>query len=321
MGRVKRLFFALLKSLIIIISLLCLSIISALITMKLVSRMDLVKVPSIVGKDTVYALEQTNRFGLRLKITGDQFSDSIPENHIVSQDPKPFELTRRDRAVKVILSKGSEKVSVPNIVDEPWLRAQDLIRNAGLKIGRLTRSHQERILKNKVISQNPAGNSMVSRGHAVDLLLSDGEPPKGFFMPELRGLTLKTALVRLRNTEMVPGNVSYLYKNGLPPNTIISHSPKAGFRVTSGDKIDLVVSKSGADDQEEAGIYTTLTYRVPSGTEKREVKILLLDGDEGREIFHQIRSPGDEIELLVKISRHTKAQIYIDNELIEERQF
>lgn len=321
MASTRHIFSVLFKSFIIIASLLCLSIISALITMKLVSKADLVKIPSIVGKDTVYTLEKLNKIGLRLKIIDQEFSDSIPENHIISQDPKPFELTRRDRAVKVILSKGSEKVNVPNIVDEPWLRAQALIQKAGLKIGRIASAHQDYIGKKRVIAQNPKGNSMVPRGRAIDLLLSDGKPVKDFFMPPLRGLMISEALRVLRDAQMLPGKITYQYENDLPPNTIVSQSPKSGFKVSSGEKIDLIVSKAAKPDQEEAGIYTTLTYLVPMGLEKTEVKILLLEGPDIREIFHQIRTPGDEIELLIRTSRHTKAQIYLNNELVEEREF
>lgn len=321
MAGARRVILIILKFFLIVASLFCLSMISAVIAMKLVSRTDLVKVPSIIGKDTVYALEQLNKIGLRLKITGQEFTDSIPENRIISQDPGPFELTRRDRAVKVILSKGSEKVDVPNVVDEPWLRAQTLIQKAGLKIGHLAKVHHEQTEGKKVIAQNPRGNIMVPRGYAVDLLLSEGRPLKEFLMPELRGLMISVALKILSTSDISPGKITYQYETAFTPNRIISQNPKAGFKVSSGEKIDLVVSKAQKPDQEEIGIYTTLTYRVPPGLEKREVRILLSEGADIREIFHQIRSPGDEIELLVKTSRHTKARIYLDNELVEERQF
>jgi serine/threonine-protein kinase len=289
--------------------------------MNLVSKADLVKVPSVVGKDTVNALEQLNKIGLRLKITDQEFNDVIPENHIISQDPKPRALIQRDRAIKAVLSKGSEKVDVPNVVDEPWLRAQAIIQEAGLKIGRLARAHHGNMRKNRVISQNPAGNSMIPRGNSVDLLLSEGKRPKAFYMPNLMAITIDSALERLRKAGLHPGQITYKHNSIIPPNTVISQSPKFGFRVFSNEKINLEVSKAEKLDQEEAGIYTTLTYRVPHGIEEKEVKILLQSGDNIKEIFRQIRPPGDEIELLIRTTRNTKAQIYLDGELIEERQF
>ena len=321
MAGTKRIFFQLLKFCLIVVVLLCLSLLSALITMKLVSKADLVKVPSVVSKDTVNALEQLNKIGLRLKITDQEFNDVIPENHIISQDPKPKALIQRDRAIKVVLSKGSEKVDVPNVVEEPWLRAQTIIQEAGLKIGRLSRSHHETIRKNKVVAQNPVGNSMIPRGHTIDLLLSEGKRPIGFYMPNLLTLTIDNAIDRLRKAGMHPGQITYKHNSIIPPNTVISQRPKFGFRVFSNEKIDIEVSKAEKLDQEEAGIYTTLTYRVPHGIEEKEVKILLQAGDNIREVFRQIRPPGDEIELLIRTTRNTKAQIYLDGELIEERQF
>ncbi len=321
MSRYKRILLGLLKFFIIAISLLGLSIVSALITMKLVSRADLVKIPSIVGKDTVYALEQLNKIGFRLKITGQEFSDTIPENHIISQDPKPFELTRRDKAVNVVLSKGSERVDVPKIVDEPWLRAQSIIQKAGLKTGRLARTYHDEIGKNKVIAQNPQGNSMIPRGSTVDFLLSDGKSAKYYLMPSLKGLSLNSVLKMLSERELLPGEITYQYNITFAPNTILSQGIKSGFRVQSGEKIDLIVSKAEKPDQEEAGIYTTLNYRIPQGLEKKEVRILLEDGGNIRDIFHKICSPGEEIELLLRTTRNTKAKIYLDNELVEERRF
>ena len=301
--------------------LLCLSLLSALITMKLVSKADLVKVPSIIGKDTVNALEQLNKIGLRLRITDQEFNDAIPENHIIAQEPDPKSLIRRDRAVKVVLSKGSEKVDVPNVMDEPWLRAQTIIQEAGLKIGHLARTHHEKIKKNKVIAQNPPANSLMPRGHGIDLLLSEGRRPMGLYAPNLLGLTIDSAIKNLRRLGLPPGEITYKYNSTIPPNTVMSQIPKFGFRVFSNEKIDLEVSRAERLDQEEAGIYTTLTYRVPYSLEEKEVKILLQSGDETREIFRQIRPPGDEIELLIRTTRNTKAQIYLDGELVEERQF
>jgi len=289
--------------------------------MKLVSRTDIVKIPSIVGKDTINALEQLNKMGLRMKIEGEQYSDSMPENHIISQDPKPFEIIRRDKAIKVTLSKGSEKVVVPNIVDEPWLKAQGLIQKAGLKIGRLARVYHDSIGKNRVIGQNPSGNSMVPRGFNIDFLLSDGKSQTYYLMPDLKGMSLNSGLKTLNERELIPGSITYEYNASVPPNTIISQNTGYGFRVASGDKIDLIVSRAQMPDQEEVGIYTTLNYRVPPSLENREVKILLYDGDNIKEIFHEICPPGKEVELLIKTSRKTKARIYLDNELVEERRF
>jgi serine/threonine-protein kinase len=289
--------------------------------MKLVSKADLVKVPSVVGKDTIYALEQLNKIGLRLKVTGQEYNDVIPENHIISQEPKSQSLTRRDRAVKVKLSKGSEKVDVPNVADEPWLRAQTILQEAGLKIGRLARVHHGKIIKNRVIAQNPVGNSLIPRGYPIDLLLSEGKHPKEFYMPKVLGLTIDNAIKRIRKSGLMPGQITYKYNSITPPNTVISQRPKFGFRVFSDEKIDLEVSKAEQLDQEEVGIYTTLTYRVPYGIEEKEVKILLRTGDDVREIFRQIRPPGDEIELLIRTTRNTTVQIHLDGELVEERQF
>ncbi|MGA1841930.1 MAG: PASTA domain-containing protein [bacterium] len=321
MANTKRIFLFLFKFCIIVVVLLCLSLISALITMNLVSKADLVKVPSVVGKDTVDALDQLNKIGLRLKIIDKEFNDLIPENHIIVQDPKPRTLIQRDRAVKAVLSKGSEKVDVPNVVDEPWLRAQDIIQEAGLKIGRLARTHHDKIRKNRVIAQNPAGNSMIPRGESVDLLLSEGNSPKGFYMPDLLDIPIESALERLRNAGLYPGQITYKHNSIRSPNTVISQWPKFGFRVFSDEKINLEVSKEEKLDQEEAGIYTTLTYRVPHGIEEKEVKIVLQSENNTKEIFRQIRPPGDEIELLIRTTRNTKAQIYLDSELVEERQF
>lgn len=321
MGKAKTIALGLLKFFIIIVSLITLSVISALITMRLVGRADLVKLPSLIGKDTIYALEQLNKIGLRMKVTGQEFSVLVPENHIIDQEPKPFEVIRRDRAVKVVLSKGAEKVDVPKVIDEPWLRAQNLLQKAGLKIGRLARVYHDSVEKNRVIAQNPSGNSMVSRGTGVDLLLSDGKPPKYMFMPGLKGLNLNAALKRLSASELQPGNITYSYNANVPPNRVMSQSVAFGFRVVAGEKIDLELSKAERPDQEEAGIYTTLHYRVPQGLEKREVVILLEEGEKTREIFHQLCSPLEDIDLLIKTSRNTKARIFLDNELVEERQF
>ncbi len=62
-------------------------------------------------------------------------------------------------------------------------------------------------------------------------------------VPNVVGLTLTVAEIELTNAGLTVGTITKINDPTNPPNTVLSQSPKAGTKVTSGTPVDLTVSK------------------------------------------------------------------------------
>ena len=67
---------------------------------------DTVIVPDLVGKDVVSALELLTDLHLNTKVSGSEYSPQFPKNHVVFQEPDAGSEIKKDRDVRIIISKG-----------------------------------------------------------------------------------------------------------------------------------------------------------------------------------------------------------------------
>ncbi|MFP4453559.1 MAG: PASTA domain-containing protein, partial [Desulfobacterales bacterium] len=89
---------------------------SAFFTLSFVIKSeDTVKVPELEGKNTVEALEILTELGLNTKVRGSEYSDIVSKNHIIKQNPAPGETIKKNRDVTLVISKGQEAVTVPDL--------------------------------------------------------------------------------------------------------------------------------------------------------------------------------------------------------------
>lgn len=317
---IKGFFWGCIKLLSLMIGLFILGFLSALITMNLVMLGEQGKVPTLVGKDIVAALEELSPLGLNLKIESQEFHPNISQNTIISQKPEAGKLIKSGRTIKIILSKGTQMVTVPNVCDEPWLRAQSILQENALRAGYITKIYHQNIRKNIVISQDPPAVSKIQRRGVINLLVSEGREPRYYYMPEVIGKKLSEANQIFQKLRLTTGNISYKFYEGLKPDTIVDQLPKAGYRISQKDAVSLQVSRGKSID-EEIGTYTVLQYTIPSGSHPRKLRIMLQEGQEEKQILYEEKEPGDRIELLVKTTPGTVALIYLDGELVKEERF
>lgn len=308
------------KLLVFIMGLFILGFLSALITVNLVMQKEQVKVPSLVGKDVVDALQMLNALGLNLVVENREFHPNLPANAVISQTPSAGKLLKSGRDIKVSLSKGTQMVEMPSVSGEPLIRAQAVLQENDLKVGSLAKIYRRSIEENIVISQNPPAGNKVKRGGTVNLLVSRGQEPVYYCMPELTGKNVAEAEQILQDFHLTIGNIDYELNEKLSPDTVITQSPQSGFRVLEGEKVNLQVSKERSIE-DEIGAYRVLQYTVPPGLSKRKVKIVLMNDQGEKEIFHEEKDPGAQIELLVKVTPRSRALIYVDENLIKEEQF
>lgn len=304
-------------------TLLCITvgIVSGLVVLNLTIGRGEVVVPDVEGKDILVGLTLLNQRELNLRIVQREYASKIPKNVIISQRPGAGTKIRKDGDVAVVISRGPKEVVVPTLKGETLRRASVVLSRNELVQGIITKTPSKKYPTQSVLDQNPPAGEVVERGSAVNLLVSSGKEPAYLYLPSFSGQQLKAAARTVEDMGLKLGAIAYEPANGSVPGAVVAQTPPAGSRVAAGDAVRLVLAKAGPHQEAPGeGTFTVFTYTVPRGVFERHVKIVVVYERSRETVYNSRTSPGKEIRLLVRLEGETAARIYLDGELVEERQ-
>jgi serine/threonine-protein kinase len=130
-------------------------------------------VPNLVGTRLDGAGPVLSPLTLRLGDRTREWSETVPEGVVISQDPPAGESVRRNTAVSVVVSKGREPIEVPKVTGAPFDAASAAITKAGLKVERGEDVNSDTVPAGYVVSQKPDKGNL-HRGDNVTLVVSKG---------------------------------------------------------------------------------------------------------------------------------------------------
>jgi len=286
---------------------------------------DTVIVPNLEGKDVVYALELLTELELNTKVRGSEYTNDVPKNYVIFQEPQPGAEIKKGRDVKIILSKGPKTLFMPNLLALSIQQANIILEENGMCQGELSRTYHDRVEKDQIIAQVPPQGATISRGECVDVLVSMGARPKAFKMPDLIGLTLEDALQSLEKVELVIGEIKSAFQKNRPRNSIVKQSPTAGDRVIAFSPVSLLINREPR--QERPGqLYGQATgslfsYRLDSGFLRRRIRVSLNSAGFTSDLFDDFVKAGEEIWLLIPRDHEATVFLYENDRLIKTQTY
>lgn len=140
-----------------------------------------------------------------------------------------------------------KEVEVPEIVGMDSKEAKAKLDEQGLKMVVIKEDPNSDMEPGKVVSQNPPAGMKVKKGREIEVVLSKGTAISR--VPNLVGVSLSDAEIRLANENLELGKVQEQYDTKYAQGIIISQSPKGGTRVKEGSKVDVLVSKGEAPEK------------------------------------------------------------------------
>ena len=178
-------------------AMLTVALLSAFVSMRLAIHGREVEVPVLAGLTISEATDKASRLGLSLKLENKFYSTDTPAGHILGQSPAPGASVRRDWAIRITESLGSQQVSIPDVVGQAERPASLSIRRLSLDLGTVA-SIASPGESGIVLAQTPPPNANGVDRPTVSLLLSEPESatPEAFVMPQLTGLSLAAAVAR-----------------------------------------------------------------------------------------------------------------------------
>ncbi len=286
----------------------------------MVKSEDTVIVPHFVGKDIIYVLEFMDELGLNTRVKGSEFSNVVPKNHIIFQDPEPGTEIKKGRDVKIIISKGTSTVLIPNLQGRSAQQARIIFEENDLCWGQISKIYHDSIEKDDVITQFPYPGSKVKKGRCVDLLISLGIRPKAYYMPDLTGLSLEEAILLIEENNLLYSETRLVYDEDKPINIIISQEPQAGHRVIEESLVNLAINRKVFNSDEDYPFENPeriLNYRLTNGFLKRHIRVQMNSDGLSFDLFNEYIKPGNEIWVLVPGDTECTVILWEDDKLIK----
>jgi serine/threonine-protein kinase len=218
---------------------------SAALTMRIVLTSRNVAVPSLAGRVLADASALAAHRGLALRIEGRRHDSSVPPEHVVAQEPPPGATLKAHRAVRVWVSLGPRRVSVPPVEGDSARTARIALEQAGVPVARVVEI-PDPAAEGTVLVQRPSpGEADLSAGGA-SLLVSRGTGGASFVMPDLIGREAGAALAALQAAGLKISDVRYRTYPGVPPGIVLRQTPPAGHPVSPRAALSLDVSKAAS---------------------------------------------------------------------------
>jgi beta-lactam-binding protein with PASTA domain len=139
-----------------------------------------VHVPNVVGRTLRQAELVLTRIGLTVGEVTDVHDDTVPKDHVIDQTPKPREKVNRGTKINLLISLGSEEVTIlmpANLVGLTVDEAAKTLKEYELAVGSVTTEPSMNVPAGRIMRQSPDIGEQVKKGEAVNLIISSGPPP------------------------------------------------------------------------------------------------------------------------------------------------
>lgn len=212
-----------------------------------------VAVPDVSGLDEEAAQKMLNDKGFSKIVTEAVYSEEA-QGTVIGTDPVAGTKTSKDTEIKMKVSKGSEKIPVPNVVGKLENDAKSEIVDAGLQVSSVETEYSENYEEGLVIRQEPAGGK-VDKGTGVSLVVSLGKKPEEKpVVPGVIGVGESSARQMIINAGLtVSDTTTYAASDSVPAGCVISCDPGVGTELSKGSAVSLVISTGSTAVEDPEG--------------------------------------------------------------------
>ncbi|MFZ9891021.1 MAG: Stk1 family PASTA domain-containing Ser/Thr kinase [Ilumatobacteraceae bacterium] len=203
-----------------------------------------VAVPLVRGLTVKEATALLAPLGLTLSIKEVVNDPKIPENQIMSQDPKVDTQVRSGSTIVVIVSGGLGKATVPNVQGQVANAAQQLLQTSPYNfVVTLVNEASSTIEQGRVIRTEPAIGAQSPAGSAITVFVSSGGNKVA--VPQVEGQTEDDARALLATAGLTP-DVKYqdVPANDINIGKVITQGTDAGTLVDPGFIIRLTIGRA-----------------------------------------------------------------------------
>lgn len=273
-----------------------------------------VEVPDIVGMSIEEAEAEAQKVGLSVHVDDQKYSEDAASDTVLEQDPEGGAEVKKGTTINVVVSIGSAKRVVPNVIDMKKDTAKKTLEDAGFKVD-FREKESEPDKKGVVIDQTPNGGSEANIDDTVVVYIGDGKGKKMVTVPNILGMSLEDAKDTLKEKNLVLEHIGEGVSSEYAEGEVMSQSYGAGEEVEEQTTIKVRTSK---------GAVSTKSYYIDYGPAKRDnfkLTVKVKDSDGSRTLISsEERDKNNEGETInVQGRGNGTITVLFDGEVVAEQ--
>jgi eukaryotic-like serine/threonine-protein kinase len=231
-----------LRKLFVIVMAIGCGLISAALTLRIVRNSQTTSTPDLKGRTIAAAANEAGRRRLRVKVMGRKNHPEIGIGRVIEQDPPAGTSIKENRSLRVVLSLGPKKTTVPDVQGQALRSARLRLESMGVPIRRIIEAPSA-LTEDTVLVQVPQSGVVENLGTGVLLVIAKNGSMRDYVMPDLIGKSIADISRAFENHGFVPPQIKYKSYPGLLRGTILSQSPLAGYRLNPRTAVVFEVSQ------------------------------------------------------------------------------
>ena len=203
------------------------------LTITLSAGPDRVRVPKVVGLTEAAARRALQQARLGVATVTKAYDEKVKEGLVISVAPSPDTVAKPGDKVALVVSRGRQPITVPNVVGDRRGEAVDKLTRLGLD-PEVKEEFSEKVPAGEVMAQAPTEGATRFRGDRVTLTVSKG--PETFPVPDVVGETRGKAREILEDAGFTVRFVDFPGREG---RRVYDQDPNAGSRAQRGAQVTL----------------------------------------------------------------------------------
>jgi eukaryotic-like serine/threonine-protein kinase len=204
-----------------------------------------IDLPNLQDKMASQAQQQLAALGLRA-VVSQEVSDSVPQDHVIRQDPPPGTKLAPNATVALVVSGGLPRVQVPDVKGYNVADAQRELQKVKLK-PKLVEKFDASAPAGQVLDVSPAVGTSLRQNATVTLIASKGVQP--ITVPSLVSMTVDDARRKLAALGLGLNVAQTTESDTIPANVIASQNPDPGATAAPNSAVNVVVSTGASTVQ------------------------------------------------------------------------
>lgn len=208
------------------------------------------KVPNVVGQTQDSAVQAIEAAGYVVGDVTEEYSADVVAGRVCRQDPGADSALEKGGKVNIVISKGVEKGSIPDLSGMTAEQAEKAIKDAGYT-PQYAGNEASEADADTVSKQDPAAGKEADKGTTVKYWISTG--PEDIEVPNVVGYDQASAKSTLEKAGFTVSVATGSYSDEYAEGEVMSQTPNGG-KLGKGETVTITVSKGQDPDKKAISI-------------------------------------------------------------------
>ena len=208
-----------------------------------------VEVPDVVGDRREAAERELTEAGFKVDVRR-AFDDEVERGRVISTSPEPGTVAERGSDVALRVSRGPERVTVPDVTGRSEDDARATLEDAGLQVESDGEASADQD-PGTVLRQDPESGAEVERGSTVTIVVAEAPPPVS--VPDVLELDEAEAQAELEGAGFTVRVREEPVDGPDEDGTVLDQTPGPGEEAEPGSRVTIVVGRFEPDLDPDPG--------------------------------------------------------------------